>query len=141
MIKVISLTGGAWNTVSSKDSSVYECSYLDKLLDEGWKIKDWKLAMGSSSYRSWTFILEKDSNQNSNLHINRISDTCLQLYHWQFIVDITDEHTIINVYETRSNDIIGILTKNITLTEIEKTLSNFSEDEVYNWIGNNIEYV
>ena len=67
MIKVISLTGGAWNTVSSKDSSVYECSYLDKLLDEGWQIKDWKLAMGSSSYSSWTFILEKDSNQNSNL--------------------------------------------------------------------------
>ena len=65
MIKVISLTGGAWNTVSSKDSSVYKCSYLDNLLDEGWKIKDWKLAM-SSSYRSWTFILEKNSNENSN---------------------------------------------------------------------------
>ena len=140
MIKVISLTGGAWNSVSSKDSSVYTCSYLDKLLNEGWKIKDWKLAMGSSSYRSWTFILEKDSNQNSNSHINRISDTCLQVYHWEFTVDSTDEYTI-NVYETRSNDIIGILTKNITLTELEKTLSNFSEDEVYNWIGNNIEYV
>ena len=140
MIKVISLTGGAWNSVSLKDSSVYTCSYLDKLLDEGWKIKDWKLAMGSS-YRSWTFILEKDSNQNSNLYINRISNTCLQVYHWQFTVDSTDEHTIINVYETRSNDIIGILTKNITLTEIEKTLSNFSEDEVYNWISNNIEYI
>ena len=48
MIKVISLTDGAWNSVSSKDSSVYECSYLDNLLDEGWKIKDWKMAMSSS---------------------------------------------------------------------------------------------
>ena len=140
MIKVISLTGGAWNSVSSKDSSVYICSYLDKLLDEGWKIKDWKLAMGSSSYRSWTFILEKDSNQNSSSHINRISDTCLQLYHWQFTVDSTDEYTI-NVYETRCGDTIGILTNNITLQEIENVLSNFSEDEVCNWIDNNIEYI
>ena len=65
MIKVISLTGGAWKSVSSEDSSVYTCSYLDKLLDEGWKIKDWKLAV-SSSYRSWTFILEKNSTENSN---------------------------------------------------------------------------
>ena len=97
--------------------------------------------MGSSSYRSWTFILEKDSNQNSNnLHIKIISDTCLQVYHWQFTVDSTDEY-IINVYETRCGDTIGILTNNITLQEIEKTLSNFSEDEVYNWIDNNIEYI
>ena len=140
MIKVISLTGGAWNSVSSKDSSVYECSYLDKLLDEGWKIKDWKLSV-SSNYRSWTFILEKDSNQNSNnLHIKIISDTCLQVYHWQFTVDSTDEYTI-NVYETRCGDTIGILTNNITLQEIENALGNFSEDEVCNWIDNNIEYI
>ena len=138
MIKVISFTAGAWHEVSVENPNAYTCSYLDKLLDEGWKIKDWKMTMAQYS-RGWTFILEKESNQNSNFHIKRISDTCLQVYHWQFIGDSTDEYTI-NVYETRSGNTIGTLT-NITLSEIEKTLSNFSEDDVYNWVDNNIEYI
>ena len=138
MIKVVSFTAGAWHEVSNEDPCTYTCSYLDKLLDEGWKIKDWNMAM-SHGNRGWTFILEKESDQSSNFYIKRISDTCLQVYHWQFIVDNTDEYTI-NVYETRDDVIIGILTNNITLSEIEKTLSNVSENVVYNWIDNNIKY-
>ena len=59
MIKVVSFTAGAWHKVSSEDPCTYTCSYLDKLLDDGWQIKDWKLAASQYS-RGWTFILEKN---------------------------------------------------------------------------------
>jgi len=138
MIKVVSFTADSWHEVSP---NAYTSSYLDKLLDEGWKIKDWKMAMGQYN-RGWTFILEKESNQNN--HIKKINDGCLQVYHWQFISDSQNEYHV-NVYETRSGDVIGILTNRITndiaLQEIEKTLSNFSENEVYNWINDNVEYI
>ena len=138
MIKVVSFTSGAWHEVSNENSCAYTCSYLDRLLDEGWKIKDWKMMMSHGS-RGWTFILEKESNQNSNSNIKKINDTCLQVYHWQFIIEDTDEYTV-NVYETRYANIIGHLKNNITLPEIEKGLNNFSEEQVYNWIDNNIKY-
>lgn len=138
MIKVISFKEDSWHKVSIEHPNTYTCSYLDKLLDEGWKIKDWKMAMHCNC--NWTFILEKESSQNSNSNIKIINNNCLQVYHWQFIVDSTDEYTI-NVYETRYANMIGVLTNNVTLPEIEKALSNFSEDQVYNWIDNNIEYI
>ena len=123
-----------WN-----DEAWYESPVLEKFLNEGWVIKDWKMAK-SKNGSDWTFILEKESNRNSNSNIKRISDTCLQVYHWQFIVDSTDEYTI-NVYETRSGNVIGTLPNNITLPKIEKDLNDFSEEQVYNWIDNNIEYI
>ena len=40
------------------DSAWYESPILDKFLNEGWIIKDWKFAK-SKNGSDWTFILEK----------------------------------------------------------------------------------
>lgn len=59
MIKVVSFTSSAWHEVSPEDPGAYTCSYLDKLLDDGWQIKDWKTIM-SQYNKCWTFVLEKN---------------------------------------------------------------------------------
>jgi len=78
--------------------------------------------------------------EQSNSNIKRISDRCLRVYHWDFLVDSIDEYTI-NVCEIRSGDVIGILGVSTTLPDLEKKLSNYTEDQVNSWIENNIEYI
>lgn len=78
--------------------------------------------------------------ERSNSNIKCINDRCLRVYHWDFLVDSIDEYTI-NVYEIRTGDVIGILGVSITLPDLEKKLSNFTEDQVNNWIEDNIEYI
>ena len=77
---------------------------------------------------------------NDNPNITRIDNSRLKVYHWEFFVDNLDEYTI-NVYEIRSGDVIGTLGMEKTLPEIEQTLNNFSEEEVFKWIDNNIEHI
>lgn len=59
MTKVISFSEEAWCEVSKSDQGAYTCPYLDKLLDEGWQITDWKMS-GDGCSGGWTFILEKE---------------------------------------------------------------------------------
>ena len=40
------------------DYAYYESPILEKFLNEGWNIKDWKFAK-SKNGSDWTFILEK----------------------------------------------------------------------------------
>lgn len=41
------------------DSAWYESPVLEKFINEGWTIKDWKFAK-SRNGSDWTFILEKE---------------------------------------------------------------------------------
>ena len=75
-----------------------------------------------------------------NPNIERIGNNCLRVYHWEFLVDSIDEYTI-NVYEIRTGDVIGTLGISTTLPDIEKNLSNLTEDQVNIWIEDNIEYI
>ena len=63
------------------------------------------------------------------------------IYHWEFYIDYKDDDYTVYVYETRYCDVIGHLTNTKSLEEIENELDGMSEDEVYNWIDNNIEYL
>lgn len=62
MIKVITLSSGAWNECKNTDLNgrinAWESSILNKFINEGWDIKDWKMG-GSDNSGIWTFILEK----------------------------------------------------------------------------------
>jgi len=67
MIKVINIDGLAWEKIlldpnkepkTFYDLCWYESPVLDKFLNEGWTIKDWKFAK-SKNGSDWTFILEK----------------------------------------------------------------------------------
>ena len=69
-----------------------------------------------------------------------------EIYHWKFFIQDNE----IYVYETRYCDIIGyIMNKCLKqylpqyLDDIEKTFidNNMTEEEVYNWINNQIEYL
>ena len=54
-----------------------------------------------------------------------------------------DNHgvTTIYVYETRDGNVIGYL-PNMDFEDLEQVFSqDFSEEEVYDWIDNNIEYL
>jgi len=68
MIKVIDIDGNlGWEThyLDPKktnrwsDYAYYESPILEKFLNEGWTIKDWKMAK-SKNGSDWTFILEKN---------------------------------------------------------------------------------
>lgn len=60
MIKVVSFSQVAWSgEVSPEYPNAYTCPCLDMLLNEGWKINDWKMSI-SHHYCFWTFILEKE---------------------------------------------------------------------------------
>ena len=62
MVKVITLASGAWNECKNTGLdgriNAWESSILNKLINEGWNIKDWKM-VGSNNSEIWTFILEK----------------------------------------------------------------------------------
>ncbi len=74
--------------------------------------------------------------------IQHIDKNRFKIYHWEFYVDEADDDYTVYVYETRSGDVMGSLTDTKSLTEVEQFLSqNFSEDDVFNWIDNNIEYI
>ena len=69
-----------------------------------------------------------------------------KIYHWEFFI----QNNEIYVYETRDGDVIGyIMNKCLPeslpkyLDEIQKTFvdNNMSEEEVYDWIDNQIEYL
>lgn len=75
-----------------------------------------------------------------NPKVERIGNNCLRVYHWEFLVDSIDEYTI-NVYEIRTGDVIGTLGISTTLPDLEKKLSNLTEDQVNSWIEDNIEYI
>lgn len=62
------------------------------------------------------------------------------LYHWEFYIDHDDNDTIY-VYETRTGDVIGALLYCPSLDSIKDILSVRTEDEVNDWIENNIEYI
>ena len=67
MIKVITLTSGAWDSCIRKTSeenidkneytSAWESSILNRFINEGWDIKDFKVT--DYKGQTWTFILEK----------------------------------------------------------------------------------
>ena len=64
MIKVIRITGDAWESYRinpNKDPNLYWCEspVLEKFINEGWTIKDWKMAK-SKNGSDWTFIMEKN---------------------------------------------------------------------------------
>lgn len=68
MIKVIDIDGSCgWKKqyLDSQDNNKwnsigwYESPVLEKFLNEGWTIKDWKMAK-SRNGSDWTFILEKE---------------------------------------------------------------------------------
>lgn len=81
--------------------------------------------------------LIKSSNKIQHIDNNRF-----KIYHWEFYVETTDDDYTVYVYETRSGDVIGSLPDTKSLAEIEQFLSQyFTEDEVFNWIDNNIEYI
>ena len=65
------------------------------------------------------------------------------LYHWEFYVDhvAPDDNDIIYVYETRTCNVIGTLQYCSSLDSIKDILSVRTEDEVNDWIENNIEYI
>lgn len=69
MIKVIRITGDAWESHKinpNKDPNLYywcESPVLEKFINEGWTIKDWKMAK-SKNGTDWTFIMEKNNEEN-----------------------------------------------------------------------------
>lgn len=64
-----------------------------------------------------------------------------KIYHWEFI----DEGDHINVYEQREGDIIGGLYPqecSVPLIDLEEFFreNKMTEQEVYDWLTDNIEY-
>jgi len=61
------------------------------------------------------------------------------IFHWEFYQDKGDP--TVYVYEKRSGDVIGYIPNVQSVREIENDLSqDFTEEEVYLWIDNNIEW-
>ena len=69
MIKIIDITCFAWNkhlldenneqkSTYDREWAWYESPVLEKFINEGWNIKDWKMCK-STNGTDWTFILEK----------------------------------------------------------------------------------
>ena len=61
MIKVIDIDGQCgWKKhyLDKEDNVWYESPVLEKFLNDGWTIKDWKMAK-SRNGSDWTFIIEK----------------------------------------------------------------------------------
>ena len=70
MIKVITIDGYSWEKHrinNDKDPNLYwyESPILEKFINEGWIIKDWKFVT-SSNGSNWTFILEKEDEKTSS---------------------------------------------------------------------------
>ena len=60
MIKVINIDGqSGWKKYYLNDRAWYESPVLEKFINEGWIIIDWKMAK-SKNGSDWTFILEKE---------------------------------------------------------------------------------
>lgn len=80
MIKVITIDGYSWEKHrinNDKDPNLYwyESPILEKFINEGWTIKDWKFAK-SRNGSDWTFILEKEDEKTSS-HL-----TTYKGFHW-----------------------------------------------------------
>lgn len=68
MIKVIRIDGYAWESHRinpDKDPNLYwyESPVLEKFINEGWAIKDWKFST-SRNGSDCVFILEKEDEEN-----------------------------------------------------------------------------
>lgn len=77
MIKVVSFSQVAWTgEVSSEYPNAYTCPCLDMLLNEGWKINDWKMSI-SHHYCFLDFYFRKRMkvfmNKNYRTHIIAIA--------------------------------------------------------------------
>lgn len=70
MIKVVTITSQAWNKGPEDFEGVYESSYLIDALADGWKIKDWKMFYAEACEGRWTFVLEKDEDNQTIQQIN-----------------------------------------------------------------------
>lgn len=65
MIKIINIDEYCWENIESdKDPNLcwYESPVLNKFLNDGWTIKDWKFGK-SKNGSDWTFILEKEDEE------------------------------------------------------------------------------
>ena len=49
MIKVVTITSRAWDINPENYDGVYGSSYLNDVLADGWKIKDWKMFYAEAS--------------------------------------------------------------------------------------------
>jgi hypothetical protein len=63
----------------------------------------------------------------------------VNIYHWEFYIDHLDSDY--TVYDKRQGDVIGYLPNTLSLDEIWLFLKDFTEDEVYQWIDDNIGYL
>lgn len=71
MIKVINIDGYGWERHRlnpNKDPNLYwyDNPILEKFINEGWIIKDWKFAK-SRNGSDWTFILEKEDKEHEEI--------------------------------------------------------------------------
>lgn len=64
-----------------------------------------------------------------------------EIYHWKFFEDNHGVTTIF-VYEEIDGNVVGYL-RDINFNDLELLFSSkeFIENEVYNWINDNIEYL
>lgn len=65
----------------------------------------------------------------------------VNIYYWEFYVDHLDSDYTVYVYDKRQGDVIGYLPNTLSLDEIWLFLKDFTEDEVYQWIDDNIGYL